>query len=37
MRVEYAPRAIRDLAEIAAYYRANASEKIATAVADSNL
>ena len=33
MKVEYAPRAIRDLQEIGAYYRTAADEKVAAAVA----
>ena len=32
MRVRYAPRAIRDLAEIASYYRSHADEDVAAAV-----
>jgi toxin ParE1/3/4 len=32
MRVRYAPRAIRDLAEIASYYRNHADENVAAAV-----
>lgn len=33
MKVEYAPRAIRDLQEIGSYYRTRASERVATEVA----
>lgn len=32
MKVRYAPRAIRDLAEIASYYRNHADEKVSAAV-----
>lgn len=32
MKVDYAPRAIRDLAEIARYYRSHADERVAAAV-----
>jgi plasmid stabilization system protein ParE len=32
MRVRYAPRAIRDLADIAAYYRSRTDEKVAGAI-----
>lgn len=34
MKVEYSPRAIRDLTAIGAYYRSTASEKVAHAVAE---
>ncbi len=33
MRVEYAPRAVRDLQEIGSYYRTAANERVAVAVA----
>jgi toxin ParE1/3/4 len=33
MRVEYAPRAVRDLQEIGSYYRTAANERVAAAVA----
>jgi len=32
MRIRYAPRAIRDLADIASYYRSHADENVAAAV-----
>jgi plasmid stabilization system protein ParE len=34
MRIEYAPRAIRDLEEIGDYYRAVAAPPVAAAIAD---
>jgi addiction module RelE/StbE family toxin len=34
MRIEYAPRAVRDLEDIGAYYRATASPATAVAIAE---